>query len=69
MDKMKSGHGIVSVICDLVEHSDEIDYHDVADVIKCNPAMLAELAHEFKKRKMMEGATNEINLTDVFKGL
>lgn len=70
LKKMKTGHGIISAIVDLVEHSEEIDYDDVADVVKCNPTMLAELAHEFEKRKMIKATgPDEVNLTEIFKGL
>jgi hypothetical protein len=69
LDKMETGHGLIDVICELVEGSDEIDYFDVADVIKENPTMVQILMHEFKKRKMIEPDADEINLTEIFKGL
>lgn len=65
--KMKKGHGLIDIICELVEGSDEIDYHDVAEVIKENPTMLATLEHEFKGRRMIKPDTNDLNLTDIFK--
>jgi hypothetical protein len=66
---MESGHGLIEVICDLVEGSDEIDYEDVADVIKENPTMMDLLEHEFKTRKMINPDAEDINLTEIFKGL
>jgi hypothetical protein len=69
LEKMKSGHGLIDIICELVEHSDEIDYFDVADVIKENPTMMQTLVHEFKGRNMIEPDAEEVNLTDVFKDL
>lgn len=62
-------HGLVDVICELVEGSDEFDYHDIADAIKDNPTMMAVLEQEFKKLNMLKADAAEINLTEVFKGL
>jgi hypothetical protein len=53
----------------LVEGSNVIDYHDVADIIKDNPTMMALLEQEFKKRRMIEPGQEEINLTNIFKEL
>ena len=69
LDRMESGHGLIDVICELVENSDDIDYHDVADVIKGNPTMLEMLEAEFKTRNMIPRGEEEINLTEIFKGL
>lgn len=66
---MKDGHGLIDVICELVENSDEIDYHDVADVIKANPTMLEMLEKEFKERNMMCKDECEVNLTEIFEDL
>jgi len=62
-------HGLVDVICELVEGSDEIDYHDIADAIKDNPTMMDILEHEFKALNMIKSDDSEINLTAVFKDL
>lgn len=67
--RMESGSKLIDIICELVEGSDEIDYHDVADIIKDNPTMMALLEQEFKKRKMIEPGKREISLTDIFKEL
>lgn len=67
--KAEKGHGLIDVICELVEGSDEIDYADVADIIKENPTMLAILEKEFAKRRMMPKEACEINLTDIFQEL
>jgi hypothetical protein len=67
--KAEQGHGLIDVICELVEGSDLIDYADVADVIKANPTMLAVLEKEFEKRRMIPAGDAEINLTDIFKEL
>lgn len=69
LDGVGSGHGLIETICELVEKSDEIDYYDVADVIKGNPTMLKLLEQEFKSRKMIEPDAEDINLTEIFKGL
>lgn len=67
--RMEAGNKLVDIVCELVEGSDEIDYHDVADVIKNNPTMLALLEQEFKKRKMIKPDKAEINLSNIFKEL
>lgn len=69
IEKMKSGHGLIDIVCELVEGSDEIDYYDVADVIKANPTMMATLEHEFKTRNMIKSDCHDLNLTDIFKEL
>lgn len=62
-------HGLIEVICELVEGSTEIDYDDVADAIKSNPTMMAVLEQEFKTRNMMAKDAEDINLTELFKDL
>ena len=69
LSKMESGHGLIDVICELVEESEVIDYYDVADAIKDNATMLAVLLHEFKERNMIPPDADEINLTEIFKEL
>lgn len=69
LDKTLTGHKLVDIICELVESSTEIDYDDVADAIKDNPTMVALLQQEFQKRNMMDRDAEDINLTEVFKGL
>ena len=68
-DKMQSGDGLIEIICELVEGSDEIDYHDVADAIRENPSMMDMLTFEFKALKMIPADAEDINLTEIFKGL
>lgn len=68
-ERMQSGHGLIAVICELVEASPEIDYYDVADVVKKNPTMMATLVHEFKSRNMIAPDAEEVNLTEIFKGM
>ena len=67
--RMDAGNKLVDIICELVEGSNEIDYEDVADIIKDNPTMMALLEQEFKKRKMIEPGKKEFNLTNIFKEL
>jgi hypothetical protein len=67
--RMEAGNKLIDIICELVEGSNEIDYHDVADIIKDNPTMMALLEQEFKKRRMIEPGQEEINLTNIFKEL
>jgi len=69
LKKMESGHGLIDVICELVEGSEAIDYFDVADVVKENPTMMAVLIDEFKKRNMIAPDAEEVNLTEIFKEL
>ena len=69
LSKMAKGHGLIDVICELVEGSDEIDYYDVAEVIKGNPTMMAIVEQEFKKLNMIPADAENINLTEIFKGL
>jgi hypothetical protein len=69
LEKTESGHGLIDVICELVEGSEDIDYFDVADAIKDNPTMMDVLVHEFKKRNMIPADADQINLTEIFKGL
>jgi hypothetical protein len=69
LKKMESGTALIDVICELVEESDDIDYYDVADVIKDNATMLAVLLHEFKERNMIPADADEVNLTEIFKEL
>jgi hypothetical protein len=67
--RMEAGNKLIDIICELVEGSNVIDYHDVADIIKDNPTMMALLEQEFKKRRMIEPGQEEINLTNIFKEL
>jgi len=67
--RMEAGNKLIDIICELVEGSDDIDYHDVADVVKENPTMMALLEQEFKKRKMLPAGEKEFNLTNIFKEL
>jgi hypothetical protein len=69
LKKMEGGHALIDVICELVEESDEIDYYDVADVVKDNATMMAVLLHEFKERNMIAPDADQINLTEIFKEL
>lgn len=69
LNKLETGHGLIDVICELVEGSDEIDYFDVADIVKENPTMMAVLVDEFKKRNMISPDAEEVNLTEIFKEL
>ncbi len=69
LKKMDCGHGLIDVICEIVEASDEIDYDDVADAIRDNPTMLDTLEAEFKNRNMLTKEKDEINLTEIFKEL
>jgi hypothetical protein len=68
-EKMRSGNSLIDIICELVEKSDEIDYHDVADAIKDNPTMIELLTFEFKSKNMIPHDAEDINLTDIFKEL
>ncbi len=69
LKKMKNGHGLIDVICEIVEASDDIDFYDVADAIGDNPTMIKTLEAEFKSRNMMTKEKDEINLTEIFKEL
>lgn len=69
LNRMETGSKLIDVICELVEKSDNIDYHDVADVIKDNPTMMEMLEKEFQKRNMIPKGPDDINLTEIFKGL
>lgn len=69
LNRMQNGSKLIDVICELVEGSDEIDYHDVAEVIKDNPTMMAIVEKEFQKRNLLPKEKDEINLTDIFKEL
>lgn len=56
----------IDVICELVEASDEIDYHDVADLVKEDQTMLAVITHEFQNRNMLKKDACELSLLDLF---
>ena len=59
----------IDVICELVEASDDFDYHDVADLVKADPTMLDVVTHEFQKRNMLPKTDCEISLVDLFENM
>jgi len=59
----------IEVICEVIEASDDFDYHDVADMIKADPTMLAVVTTEFQKRNMLPKDATEISLVDLFKDM
>jgi len=69
LDKMRGGHGLIDVICELVEASDAFDYYDVADIVKENPTMLAQLKFEFQRLDMLDKPECDLNLTEIFKDM
>lgn len=57
----------IEVICEIIEASDEFDYHDVADLIKADNTMLAVITTEFQNRNMLPKDACELSLVDLFK--
>jgi hypothetical protein len=69
LNRLSSDVTTIEVICEMIESSDENDYHDVADMIKADTTMLAVVTNEFQKRNMLPKDATEINLVDLFKDM
>ena len=69
LNRISSGTSTIDVICEVIEASDEVDYHDVADLIKEDATMLAVVTDEFKKLNMLPKEASEINLVELFKDM
>ena len=66
LNRLSPDVSTIDVICELVEASDEVDYHDVADLIKEDQTMLAVVTHEFQNRNMLKKDSCELSLLDLF---
>lgn len=69
LNRLSSSTSTIDVICEIIEASDEYDYHDVADLIKEDATMLAVVTDEFKKLNMLPKEASEINLVELFKDM
>jgi hypothetical protein len=69
LNRLSPDSTTIDVICEIIEGSDEFDYHDVADLIKADPTMLAVVTTEFQKRNMLPKDATEISLVDLFKDM
>jgi hypothetical protein len=67
LNRLSPDANTIDVICEIIEATDEYDYHDVADLIKEDATMLAVITHEFQNRNMLPKESCSLSLIDLFK--